>query len=132
MTSSPYFIKHDLFGKPLPLFRIMTQIDRTDGSDVAAFDLFAQALDQLRHLLEVRIDRERLAEGVERAPFVAEILHDHAKPRQRAEVARLANQYLLDILERMGVIVLQIIQRRAPVPSLDIIGTQLDHRVEQL
>ena len=80
----------------------------------------------------MRVDRERLAEGVERALFVAEILHDHAKPRQRAEMARLADQYLLDILQRMGVIVLQIIQRRAPVPSLDIIGTQLDHGVEQL
>src|SRR6266404_6291795 len=108
------------------------RINRADGSDIAAFDLFAQALDQLRHLFKVRVDRERLAEGIERALFVAEILHDHAKPRQRAEMARLADQYLLDILERMGVIVLQIIQRRAPVPSLDIVGTQLDHGVEQL
>ena len=32
----------------------------------------------------------------------------------------------------MGVVVLQIIQRRAPVPGLDIIGTQLDHGIEQL
>src|SRR5258706_14919528 len=108
------------------------RIDRPDGSDVAAFDLFTQALDQLRHLVEVRVDRERLAEGVERALFVAEILHDHAKPRQRAEMARLADQHLLDILERMGVIVLQVIQCRAPVPSFGIIGTQLDHSVEQL
>src|SRR6266481_7800763 len=108
------------------------RIDRPDGSDVAAFDLFAQALDQFRHLVEVRIDRERLAEGVERALFVAEILHDHAQPRQRAEMARLADQYLLDILKRMGVIVLQVMQRRAPVPSLDIVGTQLDYGVEQL
>src|ERR1700744_5804133 len=42
------------------------------GSDVAAFDLFRQRLDQLRHLVEVGIDRERLAEGVQRPLVVAE------------------------------------------------------------
>ena len=30
--------------------------------------------------------------------------------------------------ERMGVVVLQVIERRAPVPCLDIVGTQLDRR----
>ena len=101
-------------------------------SDIAAFDLFGQGLDQLRHLFEVRVDGERLAEGVKRALVVAEILHDHAKSGQRAEMARFADQHLLDVFKRMGVVVLQIIQRRAPVPPLDIIRTQLDHGVEQL
>src|ERR1700738_1286482 len=81
------------------------------GSDVAAFDLFGQLLDQFRYLFEVRIDRKRLAEGVERAAFVAEILHDHSEARQRAEMAGLADKYLLNILKRVRVIVLQIIQR---------------------
>src|ERR1035437_8746224 len=104
---------------------IRTRSDRsTDQSDVAAFDLFAQGLDQLRHLVEMRVDGERLAERVERALFVAEILHDHAKPRQRAEMAGFADQNLLDILGRKGGIGLAVKKRRAPVPSLDIVGTQ--------
>src|ERR1700733_5279554 len=49
-------------------------------SDVAALDLFAQGLDQFRHLFEIRVDGERFAESVECALFVAEILHDHAEP----------------------------------------------------
>ena len=32
----------------------------------------------------------------------------------------------------MGVVVLQVIKRRAPVPGLDIIGAQLDHGIQQL
>src|ERR1700760_1457387 len=97
------------------------------GSDVAAFDLFRQRLDQLRHLVEVGIDRERLAEGVQRPLVVAEVLHDHAEPGQRAEMTGLAYQHLLDVLERTGVIVLQVIDRRPPVPGLDIVRPQLDH-----
>src|SRR6516164_5641397 len=80
----------------------------------------------------MRIDRKRLAEGIERALVVADILHDHAKACESAEMAGLANQDLLDIGERAGVIVLQIVERRAPIPRLDIVGTQLDHRIEQL
>jgi hypothetical protein len=80
-----------------------------DRSDIAALDLLGQGFDQFRHFFKVRIDGERLPEGVERAPFVADILHDHAEPRQRAKMARFADQYLLDVFERMGIIVLQII-----------------------
>ena len=47
-------------------------------ANVAAFDFFAQGLHQLRHPFEMRVDGERLAEGIERALVVAEILHDHA------------------------------------------------------
>src|SRR6202021_1087946 len=101
-------------------------------SDVPTLNLLAQGLDQFRYLVEVRVDGERLAEGVERALFVADILHDHAKSGQRAEMARFADQDLLDIFKRVGVVVLQIIQRRAPVPSLNIVRTQRDHGVEQL
>ena len=43
----------------------------------------------------------------------------------------LADQHLPDVLQRMAVIVLQVIQRRAPVPCLDIVGTQLDDGIEQ-
>src|SRR5260370_27001818 len=66
-------------------------------SDIAAFDLFAQGFDQLRHLVHVRIDRERPAEGIKRALVVAEILHDHAKTRQRAEMAEVAATYQHEI-----------------------------------
>src|ERR1700733_16319445 len=73
-------------------------------SDVAAFDLFGQRLDQFRHLLQVRIDVERLAEGIERALVVAEILHDHAEACERAEMPGLADQHLLDVGERASVV----------------------------
>jgi hypothetical protein len=42
-----------------------------------------------------------------------------------------ADQHLLDVLQRMGVVVLQIIKGRAPVPALDIVGAQFYHRIEQ-
>src|ERR1700744_5821810 len=96
-------------------------------SDVAAFDLLGKGLDQFRHLVEVRIDRKRFAEGFKRALVVAETLHDHARAGQRTEMTGLASQPLLDILERVGVVVLQVIPRRPPVPGLDIIRPQLDH-----
>ena len=47
----------------------------------------------------MRVDSERLAEGVERALVVTEIPHDHAEPGQRAEMARFTNQHLLDVGE---------------------------------
>src|ERR1700751_1348035 len=87
--------------------------------DIAALDLLAQGLDQVRHLLKMRIDGERLAEGLQRVLVVAEFLHDHAKTRERAEMARLSRQDLLDVGERVPVVVLQIIDRGAPVPGLD-------------
>src|SRR5262245_49250680 len=108
----------------------MRKTERDDGSprtylpqlllplDVAAFDLFAQGLHQLWHFFKMRIDRKRLAEGIERALVVADILHDHAKACESAEMAGLANQDLLDIGERASVIVLQIVERRAPIPRL--------------
>src|SRR5438874_6304748 len=40
-------------------------------SDIAAFNLFAERLDQFRHFFEERIDRERLTERIERAFVVA-------------------------------------------------------------
>src|ERR1700716_1155313 len=58
-----------------------------------------------------------------------DFVHDHAEPRQRAEMAGFAGKHLLNVLERMGVIVLEIVERRAPVPPLGTIGAQLDHRI---
>src|ERR1700694_3121566 len=95
----------------LAAWLIRARPDRSsDRSDVAAFDLFAQGLDQLRHLVQMRVEGERLSAGAERALIASESLHDQAKPRQRPEMAGLAHQHLLDILQRMAVIVLQIIQ----------------------
>jgi len=103
----------------------------TDFSEFAAFDLFSQGFDQLRHLFQMRVDRERFAEGFQRALVVADLLHDHAETGERAEMPGLAGQHLLDVLHRMGVVVLQVIEGRAPVPALDIVGAQLYHRIEQ-
>src|ERR1700712_3891424 len=72
-----FLIGHDLIGKPVPTFP-----DHARKSDIAAFDLFGQRFDQFRHLFEVRVDGERLAERVERALLVAEVLHDHAEGGQ--------------------------------------------------
>src|ERR1700687_4476215 len=94
----------------LTAWLIRPRPDRSsDRSDVAAFDFFAQGLDQLRHLVQMRVEGERLAEGVERALLVAEILHDHAKPRQRPEMAGLPDPHPLRILQRTAGTVLQII-----------------------
>ena len=45
--------------------------DFQEISDIAAFDLLGQGLDQLRHLFEMRIDRKCLAERIKRTPVVA-------------------------------------------------------------
>ena len=65
--------------------RIATHQDRYRG-----LRPFRLSLDEFRHLFEVRIDRKRLAKGIERALLVAKILHDHAKPGQCAEMPGLA------------------------------------------
>jgi hypothetical protein len=44
----------------------------------------------------------------------------------------LADQDLADVIQRTGVVVLQVIQRGAPVPCLDIIGAQLDDGIQEL
>src|SRR5882724_2412630 len=87
--------EHDLFGKPGSTFP-------DHALDIASFDLFAQALDQIRHLFEMRVDGERLAEGIERALLVADVLHDHAEPCERAEMPGFAAQHLLDVGDRPG------------------------------
>src|SRR5439155_26097436 len=43
-------------------------------SDIAAFDFFGQRLDQLRHFFQMRVDRERLAESLQRTLIVADLL----------------------------------------------------------
>src|SRR3954452_7970229 len=115
----------------LTLPRLPSRFTR-ETSDVAAFDLLGQGLDQTRDLVQMRVDSQRLAERLERPLVVAKILHDHAEPSQRAEMAGFTNQHLLDIRERAAVIVAQVVERRAPVPGLDIVGPQLDRGVEQL
>src|SRR5579871_6947162 len=98
-------------------------------SDIATLDLIAQGLDQVRDLFQMRVDSERLAEDFERAFVLAEILHDHAETCERAEMPGLAGEHLSDVGERAGVVVLHVVQRRAAVPALDIVGAQLDDRI---
>src|SRR5580704_4133831 len=90
---------------------------RGPGSDVAAFDLLAQRLDDFVDVLEVGIDRQRPAIGFERVLVVTEFLHDETEPGPRAEMARLPRQHLADVAERAAVIFLQEMQRGAPVPG---------------
>ena len=80
----------------------------------------------------LRMDGERAAEDVERALVVAEFLQDDSEPGERAEMARLARQHLLDIGERAAEVLLGVVERGAPVPGLDEIGLDVDDRVEQL
>src|SRR5258707_5462661 len=96
-------------------FCIRKQVKRYQ-SDVAAFDLFGQRLDQFRHLFEVRVDGERLAERVERAFLVADVLHDHAEAGQRAEMAGIPGQDLTHVAQRKGINDLLLKIRRTPVP----------------
>ncbi len=55
-----------------------------------------QRLHHVGDVLEVRIDRERLAIGFERVLVVADLLQHQAEAGQRAEMARLARQHLAD------------------------------------
>src|SRR5215203_939154 len=106
--------------------------NRTRRSNIAAVDLFAQALDHLVDLRQVRIDLERAAEHVQRALLVAELLQDHAEPRHRAEVPRLKLQHLTDVLHRLAEFLAHVANGGAPIPGLDVIRLDLDDGVEQL
>ena len=46
-------------------------------------------------------------------------------------MTRFADQHLPDVFERVSVVVLQIIQRGAPVPGFDIVGPELDDGIER-
>ncbi len=100
--------------------------------DPAAVDLVGQLLDQIGNALELRMNGERAAEGVERALVVAELLQDDAEPGERAEMARLARQHLADVGDGAAEILLRVIDGGAPVPGLDEIRLDVDDGVEQL
>ena len=70
--------------------------------------------------------------GLERTLLVADLLHDHAEPCQRAEMTGLPDQHLADVGERAGIVVLHVVERGAPVPGLDVVGPELDDRIQQL
>src|SRR5262249_31708000 len=101
-------------------------------SDVPALDLLGQLLDQVGDLLELGMQGERAAEGVERVLVVADLLQDHAESGKRAEVARLALEHFVDVGERAGEILLREIDRGAPVPGFDVLGPNVDDGGEQL
>src|SRR5580704_835670 len=90
------------------------------GSDIPALDLLGQRLYHIGDVLEVRIDRQRLAVGFEGVLVVADVLQDEAEARPGAEVARLERQHLADVGERMAVIVFQIIDGGALIPGFDV------------
>ena len=99
---------------------------------IAPLDLLAQRLHDVGDVLEVRIDRQRPAIGFERVFVVADLLQDETEAGQCAEMARLAHQHLANVGERVAVILLQVVDRGAPVPGFRIVGLELDDRVEQL
>src|ERR1700682_62785 len=88
--------------------------------DIPPLDLFGQRLHDVGDVLEMWVDRQRLAVGFERVLVVANVLQDEAKARPRAEVARLERQHLADVGERMAVIVFQIVEGGALVPGFDV------------
>src|SRR3954447_9365148 len=96
------------------------------GSDIPALDLFGQRLDQVGNALEMRMHGERAAEGVERVLVVAELLQDHAQARQRAEMAWLPRQHLVDVGQRSAEILLLVEDRGAPIPGFDVIRPDVD------
>ena len=59
---------------------------------------------------QMRVHRQGFAERVQRALLVTDLLHDHAEPGERAEMAGFTDQDLLDVLERAGVVVPEIIE----------------------
>src|SRR5580700_1618317 len=77
--------------------------------DIAPLDLLGQRLHHVGDVLEMRIDRQRLAVGFERVLVVADVLQDEAKARPGTEVTRLERQHFADVGERVAVIVFQII-----------------------
>src|SRR5262245_17420495 len=76
--------------------------------------------------------RERAAVRIERRLVVAELLHDGAEPRERAEVTRLTHQHLADIRNRAAVVLGVEEDRGAAVPSLDIVRLEVDDGAEEL
>src|SRR5215469_18924441 len=63
---------------------------------------------------------------------VADVLQDHTKSSERAEMARFARQHFADIGKRTAVLMLDVIKGRTPIPALDIIGLDRDDRVQKL
>src|SRR5262249_8968743 len=100
-------------------------------SDIAAFDLFSELLDQIGDALEMRMDGESATEYFERTFVVTELLQDHPETRHGPEVPRLARQHLLDIGKRAAVLLLHEVERGATIPGLDVIGLDLDDGVEK-
>src|SRR5262247_4001055 len=99
--------------------------------DIAPVDLFAQLLEQIGNALQVRVDGERTAERVERAFVVAELLQDDPQSRERAEMARLACQYFVDVGERAAEVFFRVVDGRAAVPRLGEIRPNVDDGGEQ-
>src|SRR5262249_34731259 len=81
-----------------------TRPGMTSQSNIPAFDLLAQRLHLIRDFLHVRVDRERLAVGVERLPVLADLLQDHPKAGERPEVTRIAVEHFLDVGHRAPLI----------------------------
>ena len=92
----------------------------TPGSDIPPLDLLGQRLHDVGDVLEMRVDRQRLAVGFERVLVVADVLQDEAEARPRAEVARLERQHLADVGKRVAVIVFQIVDGGALVPGFEV------------
>ena len=76
-------------------------------SDIPAFHFFGQRFDHVRNFFHPRVDPSACRKASQGAFVVAQILHDHAQPRQRAEMAGFARQHLPDVSERTGVVVLR-------------------------
>src|SRR4029077_14866082 len=79
------------------------------GSNIPPLDLLGQRLHHVGDVLEVGVDRQRLAVGFERVLVVADVLQDEAEARQRAEMARLERQHLAQVGKRMTEIVFQVV-----------------------
>src|ERR1700704_4964288 len=73
---------------------------RSSEADVVVPELRHRVLDAV----EVRIDLQRAAVGDERLTVLADGMHDRAEAGERAEVARLERQYVLDVGERAAVV----------------------------
>src|SRR5262245_31025862 len=85
-------------------------------SNVAAVDLIGELLDQVGNALEPGMDGQRAPIGFERVLLVADLLQNDAEPGQRAEVARLARQHLMEIRDCVAEFLLGEIDGGTPVP----------------
>src|SRR5438105_2705793 len=70
--------------------------------------------------------------GIERVLLIAELVQDHAEARERAEMPRFAHQHLADVFDRVGEILLHVVDGSAPVPGLDVIWPDVEDGIEQL